>query len=242
MPTLSGKENYQEERAEKLERSRQLATKLAAESERMSEKGWEALSQIPFGQPILVGHHSERSDRAYRSRAVGMIDRAVEVGRLAEEQTRKAEAIESNNAISSDDPEAVEKLTAKIARMEESHAKAKEAAKAMRARGEYVPAYILTNSNANIRRVKERLAQLVALRSQGTNEDIKGEGFSFTEDASDNRVLLTFKERQTDAVTALVKSHGFKWSPRRSCWCRQITPNARYAAKRLAEKLNNPSL
>ena len=30
--------------------------------------GDKALSVIPFGQPILIGHHSEKRDRNYRRR------------------------------------------------------------------------------------------------------------------------------------------------------------------------------
>jgi hypothetical protein len=47
---------------------------------------------IPFGQPILVGHHSERRDRSYRARMAGKTDRAVATSRQAEELARAAGA------------------------------------------------------------------------------------------------------------------------------------------------------
>lgn len=46
---------------------------------------------IPFGQPILVGHHSEGRDRNYRKRIDAHISRGVEAAQRAEYHARKAE-------------------------------------------------------------------------------------------------------------------------------------------------------
>lgn len=71
---------------------------------------------IPFGQPILVGHHSEQRDRNYRNRIHNTYGRAFESFAKAEELKRKAE--HPSRAISSDDPAAVIKLKEKLAKLE----------------------------------------------------------------------------------------------------------------------------
>ncbi len=43
---------------------------------------------IPFGQPILVGHHSERRDRRYRERITNKIHKGVALERAADELYR----------------------------------------------------------------------------------------------------------------------------------------------------------
>lgn len=49
-------------------------------------------SIIPFGQPILVGHHSERRDRNYRGRIDRTFERGFEAHNEAADAERKAEA------------------------------------------------------------------------------------------------------------------------------------------------------
>jgi hypothetical protein len=77
-------------------------------------------SVIPFGQPILVGHHSERRDRNYRGRIHSTYGKAFALQKAAEEAERKANT--TSNAISSDDPDAPDKLAERIATLEERQA------------------------------------------------------------------------------------------------------------------------
>ena len=50
-------------------------------------------SVIPFGQPILVGHHSEGRDRRYRARIDNNFRKAFEEKTRADELRRRAESI-----------------------------------------------------------------------------------------------------------------------------------------------------
>lgn len=59
------------------------ATQLSQEAERMA-------GAIPFGQPILVGHHSERGDRSFRSRIDRKYSAASEADRTAAYHRQKA--------------------------------------------------------------------------------------------------------------------------------------------------------
>lgn len=61
--------DYEQRRQDRIDRLRERAEKKGAESDALVEAGMSALRAIPFGQPILVGHHSESRDRSYRARA-----------------------------------------------------------------------------------------------------------------------------------------------------------------------------
>jgi hypothetical protein len=75
----------------------------------MSEKA----SGIPFGQPILVGHHSEGRHRAAIKRADNAMRKSVEEDKNAKRLRAKADGI-GKGGISSDDPSAVSQLEAQI--------------------------------------------------------------------------------------------------------------------------------
>jgi hypothetical protein len=86
-------------------------------------------SCIPFGQPILVGHHSEGRDRRYRAKAWNMMGKSVSHTDTANYYEDKLLSIETNTAISSDDPDAITKLKRKIESAESNQERMKEANK-----------------------------------------------------------------------------------------------------------------
>lgn len=96
----------QEQRRQRLEAR---ADRLRAEGNARFNSGMERLRAIPFGQPILVGHHSERRDRNYRSKAVAAVDKGIALNKAAEKVAARAEAV-GTGGISNDDPDAVVKL------------------------------------------------------------------------------------------------------------------------------------
>lgn len=74
----------------------------------------EEVSGIPFGQPVLVGHHSERRHRAAIERADRAMRKSIEESNRARDLAAKAAAV-GTGGISADDPEAIQKLSAEIA-------------------------------------------------------------------------------------------------------------------------------
>jgi hypothetical protein len=92
----------------------------------------EMASWIPFGQPILVGHHSEKRDRAYRAKIERNFRKAFEALDKAHQLRIRARASERNRAISSDDPLAVVAMREKIAGAEKQQALMKAANWAIR--------------------------------------------------------------------------------------------------------------
>lgn len=109
--------SYEEKQQRRKERLEERADRLRREGEAKVESGMSRLRQIPFGQPILVGHHSERRDRNFRRKAGAAIDKGMELREQAAETARRAEAV-GTGGISSDDPDAVDKLKLKLAGLE----------------------------------------------------------------------------------------------------------------------------
>lgn len=104
----------------KLELRREWAAKREAKATAAFNQAHSMASVIPFGQPILVGHHSERSDRNYRERIHSKMGAAVESQSMAEHHESKAEGIERqlDTCIFSDDDGAIEQIQDKIAKLE----------------------------------------------------------------------------------------------------------------------------
>ena len=115
-----GRPTYRERREAKAERLREWSEKRAAKATVDLGRGHQMFDAIPFGQPILVGHHSERGDRAYRGRAGAAIDRGLEHQAKAQDFERRADGIESQlkGSIYRDDPDAIEQLEERIAGLE----------------------------------------------------------------------------------------------------------------------------
>lgn len=91
----------------------------------------EEVSGIPFGQPVLVGHHSERRHRKAIERADNAMRASIAESKRAGDLRARADSIGSGG-ISSDDPEAVAKLRDKLARAEAVQDFMREANKAVR--------------------------------------------------------------------------------------------------------------
>jgi len=79
------------------------------------------------------------------------------------------------------------------------------------------PDYELTNNNANIKRMKARLAQVSAAQSK-PDLTIQGEVARFEECPGENRVRLYFPGKPDEAIRTKLKSCGFRWTPSLGCW------------------------
>lgn len=91
-----------EQEARRTERAEQRAEGLTLKAERKGQEAEAAYGQfrgtldaIPFGQPILVGHHSERGHRAALARADRAIGRSAAADREREDAERSARVAQS---------------------------------------------------------------------------------------------------------------------------------------------------
>ena len=108
--------DYEQRKQDRIDRLREKAGKARAESHALFQQSTDMASAIPMGQPI----HGP-ADRRYRERIIGKMEKSFSVMEKAEYYESRARAAENNTAISSDDPEAIAKLTEKLNVLKESH-------------------------------------------------------------------------------------------------------------------------
>lgn len=255
---MNSYERKQAARRARLEARAEAAAKASAAAYDQARNLAEA---IPFGQPILVGHHSEKRDRAYRGKIHSQFGQAFSLADKAKHYEQKAASV-GTGGISSDDPDAISKLRDELATLDAVHTKMKRANYAIRraARGELTelgfsasqiealfkpdfagrigfPSYALSNNRANARRIIERIRALEA-QANGTDIRQEGAGYVYREDLGENRVMFEFPGKPDAPTRDLLKRHAFKWSPSRGAWVRQLTPAGRYAGKLVREALD----
>jgi len=123
--------SYEKRQEEKRERFEDRADRAANEAAVTYKRAHELADVIPFGQPILVGHHSESSDRRYRARIHDTFSKSVALQDKAEHYRNKAVAV-GTGGISSDDPDAIAKLEEQLAQLRADQEKMVKANKAVR--------------------------------------------------------------------------------------------------------------
>ena len=165
-----------------------------------------------------------------------------------------------NKAISANDPQALEKLTAKLEECKVAQAHMKDVNAYYRKHGtckgypdmpdskaaqldvkvekayswdkQPYPSYTLSNNNAEIRRLTKRIEEMTR------HQEVGFSGWQFPGGRAEantemNRLQLFFDEKPNDQQRAALKAHGFKWAPSQEAWQRQLTDNAIYSAGRL---------
>ncbi len=93
--------------------------------------------------------------------------------------------------------------------------------------------YQLTNNLANIKRMRGRLAELEAKANAETTETERPDGIKVVENADVDRLQIFFPGKPAPETIATLKKSAFKWSPSNGCWQRQLTDNARRAARQI---------
>ncbi|MEX3614690.1 MAG: DUF3560 domain-containing protein [Burkholderia gladioli] len=111
--------DYEAKQAARKARLEERAAKVSGESQTTYQRARSMASAIPFGQPILVGHHSEGRDRNYRARIHNTFGKAFALQDKATHYAAKTAAV-GTGGISSDDPQAIEKLRAELDKMKSS--------------------------------------------------------------------------------------------------------------------------
>ena len=163
--------------------------------------------------------------------------------------------------ISADDPQAIQKLEAKLEKLQT----AQDTMKAVNAyyrkhktldgcpnlsaerieamKGEMssqwhiedkpYPSWALSNNNAEIRRVKGRIAELTR-KQETAYAGWEFDGGTVEANREDNRLQIYFEEKPDEKTRETLKENGFRWSPKAGAWQRQLNDNAIYAADRLS--------
>ncbi|MBJ7592624.1 DUF3560 domain-containing protein [Aeromonas veronii] len=206
----------------------------AIKANQQSDQRWgaahSAVAGIVFGQPILVGHHSERKHRRALERSDQAMRQSIALDNKAKRLESRAASV-GQAGIASDDPTALEQLRAKLAEREQIQDKFKQANKAKRGS---VPAWRLSNNNAEIRRLRQRIEEIQSLH-QAAPIEREGDGWRMFED--DGRITIQFDGKPAPEIRQLCRGSGFVWSPSRCAWVRKVTARAVKEAERLADKL-----
>lgn len=104
--------------------------------------------------------------------------------------------------------------------------------------------FITYNETANIRRYKKQLERLVNEKETGTTEQIEVDSennnlFTVVENKEIMRLQILFDDIPPVNARDILKSNGFRWSPKNKAWQRQLTDNARYAYKNIKDELKS---
>lgn len=160
--------------------------------------------------------------------------------------------------IRANDPDAVQKLEAKLADVKEDHERLKKANAILRRLSDAdaipteleklgfspneirhlveqkirtgVASVYLTNSRARITATESRLTALRASKEKPSDEQTIS-GVRVIRNREAQRLQLIFPGKPAPGVIAVLKRHAFKWSPRNTAWQRVLTNNAIYAAR-----------
>lgn len=243
------KPDYEENQERRKERFEQLAAKNEKLSDQLFEESKNATAHIPFGQPILVGHHSERAHRNAIDKSWNKLGKSVEATGKAKYYENRAKTV-GRSGIASDDPEALAKLKDKLTRLvdwQETMKKTNREYKkggwdaitalnkndlekikdSFERMGHYTKpfeSYSLTNNNARIRATKQRIEELESLHN---SEPLEFDNDEFKMFIEDGRIIIEFFEgKPSDECRTLVKKSAFRWSRYNSWWQRKVTGNA----------------
>ena len=261
-----GRDDYEERKERRVSSLGEKAVKAQLEADRHFQRSNNAVRGIEPGQPILVGHHSEKGHRAALRKSHAAMDKVVESYDKAAYYQDKAEAAARNKSISGDDPEAASRCIEKLEKLEAEQKLMKSVnaywrkhktmkgypgmsdEEAGRIDGQMKTAYSwvqkngpfeswkLSNNNAEIRRIKEKLETLKELDGMA-EEVIKFSSGELRIDVDINRVQFIFEDIPSPEVRSLLKSHGFRWAPSQGAWQRQRTLQAVRIAKNIVSKL-----
>lgn len=241
-----------EERRERFEDRAGAAT---ARSNAAYQASGDAVKGIPLGQPILIGHHSERGHRRALERSDNGMRRSIQEQKKSEHYAGRAAAVGSAG-IDSTDPDAVRKLMLKLLNLQIKHEIKKAANKIIRSKAKKYPdqqsklpnmadlgfsevyanalfeaggfpAYELSNNSANMKRIGDRIKSLEKLtRVEEKTHSFFGGWLTVEVDKNEGRVFLRNEEKPSDEVRAIYKRNGYKWSPNNGGWSRKLTAQA----------------
>ena len=191
------------------------------------------------------------------------MDRNMEEYREIQKILDKIRSI-GTGGISSDDPQALEKLRAKLDKLVKHQEIMKAANAAIRMKDTEkgdakltemgytpeeikqlrkpdfcgrvgYPSFELSNNNANIKRIRERIAELEKRKTEASPDGWTFDGGEVVINTELNRLQIIFDGKPDDEIRADLKRRGFRWAPSQSAWQRQLTDAAIYAAKKITK-------
>lgn len=137
--------------------------------------------------------------------------------------------VKNNAPIMSGDSDALERLQAQLdaAKSDQERMKAHNAAvRKGTATGVTFESWRLTNNNANIRRIEERIKQIAAMKEAESSEISVGD-IRIVDNTEESRYQIFFPGKPSKETIAALKSHGYRWTPSKTCWQAYRNQNGR---------------
>jgi hypothetical protein len=179
---------------------------------------------------------------------------------------QKAESV-GKAGISSDDPDAIQKLRSKLEDCERRQELMKAANKIIKGKGsdddkvaKVVDLLRMSESSArkllepdfcgrigfpdyaltnNSADIRRIKDRITHLDAASEHQDVIEKHGDITYQESDNRVWLIFPGKPDEKVRSLLKHNGFKWSPSREAWVRMLNNSGQYAAKFVIQRIES---
>lgn len=208
--------DYEERRKARKIRYEELSKKAEERSAQYSNSTANRILAMTPGQPIIMGHHSEKKARRLHEKAWQDIGKSIEEDKKSKYYKDRADSVENSKVIYNDDPNATKKLKEKLEYLEKQRELIKE--------DEDHTSWQLQNIGARIRETKRRIARLEKL------EEIEFKNIEFTggkaiHNKDINRIQLIFDGIPDEDIRTALKNKGFHWSRREGAWQREFNEN-----------------
>lgn len=183
-------------KAEKLNGYASNADKRSHEAFKKADLSEEATG-IPFGQPILVGHHSERGHRKVIERADNAMRKSIEESDKAEDYKRRAEYWEAkSNTINLSMPESLEYFEFKLEEAKKKHQLLKDKPELRE------HSMSLQYANRDVKEIEKNLH--LAVKLWGSDEEINQLNQEAEEKAKS-------KIKNKNTIDSLIEKYGGFW-------------------------------
>lgn len=226
---MGGRADYEERKQKRIDRYKALSEKAKEESEVRYNSTANRILMMTPGQPIIVGHHSEKKARRLHEKANNDMRKSIELSKKSEYYGERAKNTENSNVIYNDDPDAITKLKDKLERLENQRA-------SIKAREHET--WELTNIGANIRETKLRIKRLEEQETLVFPET-KFEGGKAIHNKEINRIQLLFEGKPDEEIRNQLKHNGFHWSRKEGAWQREFNKRTIYVTNALIEDVLN---
>lgn len=225
---MSGRKDFNQRKQRRIESYKVKAEKNKMKAKQRAEKGTDIL-RIMNGQPLLIGHHSESRHRADLKRIDNNFRKANELENKSNYYADKAESAIRNTAVSSDDPEAIQKLEQQLHALEKTREDVKK---------KEHTTYELQYISAKMKRIKDRIEELKELEKLDF-KDIEFTGGKVIHNIGLNRIQILFESKPNEEIRRLLKRYGFRWARTEGAWQRLFNKRGICVTKYLVKEIQD---
>ena len=242
--------SYERKLDAKRDRLLERADKAEREGDSRIARASNDASVIPLGQPILVGHHSEKRDRNFRKRIHNNFSKGIALKEKASKLRDSRRSSVGKAGVSSDDPDAVVKLVEKLQQLEQKQQLYKSINKALKKAdkhrqrrgaeelwgsatrplpssrlpttpaGSGIPSYQFSATTTRTCAGSASGSRRCRATAHDVTNTEKHGDIEIVDNVEENRVQIFFPGKPDRDTRQQLKSYGFRWSPTAGAWQR----------------------